>query len=141
VQSKRVTKAWSRGSAAAPKRTERPFEEDLDFKATLSRLVITLCWMIPPLLIFGIPMMMGASQDSVADAITAIKQAQRQGARPWLKWTGHIVGWICKALTSTALALVLRYQLCQMQVCCHDAHTIIIIIIVIIITIKNIINY
>lgn len=125
VQSKRVRKARSRVAAAAPKEADRPFEKDLDFKATLSRFVVALCWFIPPLLIFGIPMMMASSQDSLADAIAAIKQAQGTGGRPWLRWARHAV-W--KALTSTAVSLVMCYQLCQVQVCV-DRHRLVLLLV------------
>jgi hypothetical protein len=124
VQSKRVTKAWSRSTAAATKQVDRPFEGDLDFRATLSRFLVALYWFAPALLIFGIPMMMGSTEDSVADALAAIKQAQGTGARPLLKWARNIAVWIGKALTSTALSLVIRYQLCQAQVCGKRHHRI-----------------
>ena len=117
-QSRRVTRALSQPAAAAarPQAPERTFEQDLDFKARLSWVVEVACWLLPPLLLFGLPMMMGQTQDSVAAAGSAVRQAVGAGPKPWLRWLGRVALWVGKALASTFASVVLRYLLMQRQV-------------------------
>lgn len=71
---------------------------------------------MPPLLVFGVPMMFGETQDSVSAAVSAVRQATEAGPKPWLRWLGRVALWVGKALASTAATVIVRYWLLQRQV-------------------------
>jgi hypothetical protein len=118
VQTKHVRSSRC-GAATRPtaaKNPDRPFEEDLDYKAHLNHFVEVLCWMLPPLLIFGIPIMLGDTRETAQAAYQAVQQLAAPGRKPWLAWLGHLLMWMLKALMSTAASVILRYQFLESQV-------------------------
>ena len=104
------------GASHGNESDSRRFEAELDFKARLSLLVGVLCWMVPPLLVFGLPLLLGDTSGSSRAAYEAIKQTTGSSAKPWLSWLGKTLVWVGKALLCTATSVVVRYQLLEMQV-------------------------
>lgn len=86
--------------------------------ARLSWFTEAMCFVLPPLLIFGIPMALGDSSQSPQAAAQALKRMFSSGiSKPWLRWLACTVLWLAKALLSTIVAVVLRFQLLEAQVC------------------------
>ena len=117
VQSARCTQTLA-ASTAAPFASEKAqrFEHDLDFKARISIYVEALCWLVPPLLIFGVPLALGTSRDSIQATMQAARQMAGSGHKPWLRWLGAVALWLGKALVSTLTSVVLRYEILESQV-------------------------
>ena len=95
---------------------QRRYERDLDYKARISFLMEALVWVVPPLLVFGLPMLLGTSTDSLGAALDAVQQMRGTGSKPWLQWAVSVLLWIAKLALSTAASVFLRYEVLESQV-------------------------